>query len=148
MKASIICIGNRFIAGDEGGPLVFDRLQNLPRLPDGISLIEGGLAGLNLLPLLETGGRIVFVDAVKGFADAGQVVVLAQEDILGNSSELHFDHAAGIHYLLTVLPLVCEGKLPEEIMLVGLEGECSTRMIERAADISLKVAVHGLQGLR
>ena len=50
---------------------VFDRLQEMQPLPAGIELIEGGLAGLNLLPLLERGGRVVFVDAVSGFYRTG-----------------------------------------------------------------------------
>lgn len=147
MKASIICIGNRFVAGDEAGLLVFDRLNNRPEFPEGIALIEGGLAGLNLLPLLETGGRIVFVDAVKGFSDSGGVIILEHKDILGSTSQLHYDHGAGLPYMLAVLPQVCDGELPEEIMLVGLEGECTSQLIEHAADISLTVAAHGLKGL-
>ena len=39
--------------------------------------------------------------------------------------QCHFDHGAGLAYLLTVLPKVCDGELPEEIVLVGLEGECT-----------------------
>ncbi|SHO46437.1 hydrogenase maturation protease [Desulfopila aestuarii] len=147
MKASIICIGNRFVAGDEAGLLVFDRLQNRPEIPEGITVIEGGLAGLNLLSLLETGGRVVFVDAVKGFKGSSGVVIVEHEEILGSTSQLHFDHGAGLPYLLAVLPRVCDGELPEEIMLVGLEGECTSEMIEHAADISLTVAAHGLKGL-
>jgi len=147
LKASIICIGNRFVAGDEAGPLVFDQLQNRPDLPEGIRLIEGGLAGLNLLPLLETGGRIVFVDAVKGFSDSGGVIIVEHEDILNSTSQLHFDHAAGLPYLLAVLPRVYDGELPDDILLVGLEGECTSQMIEYAADISITIATHGLKGL-
>ena len=147
MKSSIICIGNRFVAGDEAGLLVFDRLRDRSDLPEEITIIEGGLAGLNLLPLLETGGRIVFVDAVCGFSKSGKVVIMEQEQILQSSSQPHFDHGAGLPYLLTVLPKVYDGELPEEILLVGLEGECTDRMIEDAADISLSVAMHGIQDL-
>jgi len=147
LKSSIICIGNRFVTGDEAGILVFDRLCNRSNLPEEITVIEGGLAGLNLLPLLETGGRIVFVDAVSGFSTPGEVVIMGQDQILQSGKQLHFDHGAGLPYLLTVLPKVYDGELPEEILLVGLEGECTDRMIEDAADISVSVAMHGLQDL-
>lgn len=148
MKASIICIGNRFVAGDEAGPLVCDRLQALPELPERITVIEGGLSGLNLLPYLEMGGRVVFVDAVRGFTQGDGVVILDQEEILTSSSQIHFDHGAGLPYVLKVLPHVCEGELPEEILLVGLSGACTAQIVEQATTIAIKVAVHGLKGLR
>lgn len=147
MKKRIICIGNRFVAGDSAGPLVFDRLQKMLPLPEVVELIEGGIAGLNLLPLLEEGGRVVFVDAVKGFDPAGGLVILDHKEILSIESQLHFDHAAGLPYVLAVLPRVCEGELPEEIVLLGIEGEYSGEMIERAARMSITVATHGVKGL-
>lgn len=145
MNTSIICIGNRFFTGDEAGPLVFDRLQELQPLPEGVALVEGGLSGLNLLPLLETGGRVIFVDAVRGFAAADGVVVLHQEEILASKSQLHFDHGAGLPYLLTVLPRVFDGEMPEEILLVGIQGTCTTEMVDQAADVALHLAAHGMR---
>ena len=147
MKASVICIGNRYVAEDAAGLLVFDRLQTMCPLPEGIEIIEGGLAGLNLLPMLEQGGRVVFVDAVKGFGAAGGVVLLDQQELQESVSQPHFDHGAGLPYVLAVLPKVYEGELPEEIFLLGLEGECTIEMIERAARMTVAVATHGLKGL-
>lgn len=146
MKGFIICIGNRFVDSDAAGPLVFDRLRAMQPLPPGIELIEGGLAGLNLLPLLEQGGRVIFVDAVRGFAEAGELVLLDRQEIVGTESQPHFDHGAGLPYVLAMLPQVCDGELPEEIFLLGLEGGCSMQTIERAAGLSIAVAVLGVKG--
>ena len=146
MRGCIICIGNRLVAEDAAGLAVFDRLQEMDPLPAGIEIVEGGLAGLNLLPLLEQGGRVVFVDAVKGFTRPGEIVLLDHREILHPPDEGHFDHGAGLAYVLAVLPKVCDGDLPEEIVLVGLEGECTRQTIERAAGLSLALATHGLKG--
>ncbi|WP_161629972.1 hydrogenase maturation protease [Desulfogranum mediterraneum] len=146
MKRQIICIGNRLVPEDAAGPAVFDRLGELQPLADGIELSEGGLAGLNLLPLLEQGGRVVFVDAVRGFTRPGELVVLDQRQIVASLDDRHFGHGAGLAYVLAVLPEVCDGEPPEEIVLVGLEGACSGPLIERAAGLSLVLAAHGLQG--
>jgi len=143
----IICIGNRFVAADAAGPAVFDRLQEMV-LPEGVEPVEGGLAGLNLLPFLEKGGRVVFVDAVQGFAGPGEVVLLGEREIAGITSQSHYDHGAGLPYVLAVLPQVADGRLPEEISLVGLEGECSMETIDRAARLSIAVAAHGLIGFK
>lgn len=144
MNSRIVCIGNRFVAGDIAGIAVHNNLQNRD-LPDDIQLIEGGLAGLNLLPLLEEGGRVVFVDTVSGFTGAGNIVVLDWESLLAKSCETEYGHEAGLPYLLSVLPHVCEGELPEEIMLVGLEGVCSDQLIDEAATLSVEIASNGLR---
>lgn len=145
MKRYIICIGNRFVAGDAAGPAVYDRLQQMQPLPADIEIIDGGLRGLNLLPLLEKGGRIVFVDAVSGYGLPGQIVLLDQQEIVNTMTECSFDHNAGLAYLLAVLPKVCDGEMPEEIVLVGLEDEYTPQAVERAASLCLDVAVHGLK---
>lgn len=145
MKGVIICIGNRFVAEDAAGLAVLACLEAMRPLPATIELVEGGLAGLNLLPLLEQGGRVVFVDAVSGFALPGEIVLFNHKEIISSLGEFHFDHGAGLAYLLTVLPKVCDGDLPEEIVLVGLEGKCTTETIERAAKLSLTIAAHGLK---
>lgn len=148
MKSVIICIGNRFVSDDAAGLAVFARLQEMHPLPADMEIIEGGLASLNLLPLLEQGGRVVFVDAVNGFAEPGEIVLLDHQEIMHASSELHYDHGAGLAYVLAVLPKVYDGELPEEIVLVGLEGEHTTQMVDRAAALSLTIAAHGLKDLR
>jgi len=144
VKSRIICIGNRLIPQDAGGLAVLDRLRQQP-LPDDVELVEGGLAGLNLLPLLEDGGRVVFVDSVAGFVEPGRVVILDQETIIACLNNDYYGHDAGLAYLLSVLPGVCEGQLPEEMFLVGLEGECTDPVIAEAAGLSLAIAMHGFQ---
>lgn len=147
MKGTIICIGNRFVEEDSAGLQVFDCIQEMRPLPSGIELVEGGLAGLNLLPLLEQGGRVVFVDAVRGFAQEGEIVVLSYREILQSPGQFRFGHDAGLPYLLAVLPKVCDGELPEDIVLLGLEGRCVAKTLEKAAKMSIAIAEHGLRDL-
>lgn len=147
MKGRIICIGNRYIQEDAAGLAVFAELEKMHPLPRHIELIEGGLAGLNLLPLLEQGGRVVFVDSVRGFTQPGEIILLDCRDGVPTDDAGHFDHGAGLAYLLAVLPRVCDGELPKEIALVGLEGQCTGKTIERAARLSLGIATHGLKDI-
>lgn len=109
----------------------------------GIELVEGGLAGLNLLSCLEKGGRVVFVDAVRKITNPGGVVVLSLEDIVSSLSHRHFGHDTGLPYVLSILPKVCEGELPQEILLVGIEGDCTDNAIETAADLSIRLVLGG-----
>ncbi len=144
MKSCIICIGNRFVAEDAAGPAVYDRLLQMQPLPKNLEVIDGGLMGLNLLPFLERGGRVVFVDAVSGLGSPGEIVVLDYEKIVRVEDATQFGHNAGLAYLLTMLPQVCDGEMPQEIALIGIEGAYSPQVVDRAAALSIEVAINGL----
>lgn len=137
IKKRIICVGNRYRPEDSAGPMVYDQLVN-DKLPKDIEVIDGGLAGLNLLRLIHGADRVVFVDAVNGFRPSGGVMVLDAEDASKNS-DTTFGHNAGLAYCLRVLPEVHNGKLPD-IFVVGIEGATDPDKILNAAEISLKIA--------
>jgi hydrogenase maturation protease len=138
----IICIGNRYVPEDAAGPLVYERLRG-ETLPDDVELVDGGLAGLSLLRLLEQVERVVFVDRAVGLG-AGDGIVVLDAARVAALAEGSFGHSAGLPYLLRVLPAVCEGPLPQ-IWVVGVESGKpeEERTIEEAASLALKLAVHG-----
>ncbi len=141
MNSAIICIGNRLMPEDSAGLMVFDRLQQ-QSLPDTIQVIEGGLMGLNLLPFLERGGRVVFVDNVCGFTRPGSLIVLNQAQVIATGAD-HYDHNSCLAYVLSVLPKVCEGTLAEEVVLLGIEGPSTERLVQEAANLSVFIAQNG-----
>src|SRR5512136_1627319 len=106
----IICIGNRYAAEDAAGPAVYDHLRRLT-LPAGLELIDGGLAGLNLLRYLEGAEQVVFVDSVSGYGDPSRVLILGAKEVAALAGS-RYEDSAGLAYLLRVLPEVCEGALP------------------------------------
>ncbi len=132
----IICIGNSLVETDSAGIEVYERLR-LKAIPEHTELIEGGLAGLNLLSFLEDVSTVVFVDSVSGFTSPGEIVVLNEKEIKAELNDLQYGHAAGIPYLLALLPAVCEGELPDRVFLVGLEGRCSCDTVDRAANLAI-----------
>lgn len=136
----IICIGNRLCPEDAAGPLVCDLIRRGP-LPDDLEVIDGGLAGLNLLSYVNRAERVVFVDRVSGFGRPGEVLVLHPEDAAAAAAP-RYDHAAGLAYVLRVLPAVGEGPVPG-ILLVGIEEQADATAIARAAALALELAVNG-----
>ena len=124
----IICIGNKYIPGDDIGPRVYDHLSR-QRLPDNVQVIDGGLAGLNLLQFVESARRVVFVDALEKANPTGGRAV-------------PYDHAAGLDYLLQVIPAVCK-ETPPEIILLGIESDADEQTIALAAEACLKIVVRG-----
>jgi hydrogenase maturation protease len=134
----IICIGNRYLDGDAAGARVFEALSK-EELPAGVEVIDGGTAGLNLLGLIDGAEKVVFVDAVSGYASSGTVVLLNQADV--PPPDRVYDHAAGLPYLLAVLPRVCE-RTPE-VTLVGIEGRADAEVIAEAARVALLAVSRG-----
>lgn len=139
----IICIGNRYFLQDSAGPAVYDLLRQ-QELPPDIDLVDGGLAGLNLLGFFERAERVVLVDNVSGFRGHDGTVILRGEDIVP-LAENFYGHGAGLPYLLRVLSEVSEGPGPD-VFIVGIEGEYNEAVIAEAARIALKTAETGGAG--
>ncbi|MFC1975804.1 hydrogenase maturation protease [Chloroflexota bacterium] len=144
----IICIGNPYIPEDTAGPKVYKRLLQYT-LPNDVEIIDGGLAGLDLLRFVEGAERVVFVDRVSGFGqpnsgkqDANCEIVVLDAANIASVAANRYDHAAGLAYLLHVLPEVCENPVPPTV-LVGIEGHPDKRVIDKAAALALEIAVAG-----
>lgn len=131
----IICIGNRLAPEDAAGGAVYDLLMR-QALPPGVTVVEGGVAGLNLLRYFDTARTVVLVDAVSGFADENDAVVLAPEDVAGLAARV-YDHAAGLPYLLRILPDVLD-KEPPKTVIVGIEGAAGPAVVSKAAALALQ----------
>jgi hydrogenase maturation protease len=141
----IVCIGNRLITSDDAGPRVYDRLL-AAAIPEDVMVIDGGLAGLDLLGLVEGSERAVFVDQVRGFGPRGAVMKLASRDIeAAGDGRAGFGHASGLPFLLRCLPRACEPP-PREVTIVGLEGlEIPDSSVDAAARLCLEL-VSGTNG--
>ena len=136
----IICIGNRYLPADAVGIRVHDYLSKRV-LPEGMKLIEGGLAGLNLLRFMDGAERVVFVDRIIGIGKPGDIRVLTSAEV-SSFIESRYDHSSGLAYMLRLMPEVCDG-VPPEIWLVGIEGLGTEREVNAAAAVALRIASHG-----
>ena len=133
----IICVGNRHVGGDDFGPRVYDCLA-AQALPAGVEVVDGGLAGLDLLRHLEDCRRAVFVDAVAGFAAPGGIVLLGGAEVARQCAGC-FDHAAGLPYLLRVMPAVLDSP-PPAVSVIGHEGAAAAGTVRAAARLALRLA--------
>lgn len=137
MAARILCIGNRFVREDDFGPRVYDALVDMER-PSAVEVVDGGLAGIDLLRFLEDGRPIIFVDAVSGFAPIGEITVIDGDEVARQATGA-FGHEAGLPFLLQLLPAVVDNP-PPRVRLVGCEGVASDGAVLRAAHLSLQLA--------
>lgn len=137
--SAIICLGNRYLAGDDIGCRVFDHLNQAPRRP-GVDLIDGGLCGLDLLSLMEGRERVVFADALAGPVATDRVVVQECSEVVAQAS--HYGHSAGLPYLLSMMRLVLAPPWPQ-VTLVGASGAAGERTLLALAERCMEIASRG-----
>lgn len=118
----VLGLGNTIMSDDGIGPKVIEQLQQGAGLPEGVTLLDGGTLGLDLLPFLEGIQRLIIVDAVNIGKPAGTCVRLAGDDVPMALETKLSPHQMGMKDLLAVARLM--GQLPEEIVLIGVQPAC------------------------
>lgn len=120
MKTTLIGLGN-ILMQDEGiGVHAIKALQERFLIPPELEVVDGGTAGLNLLPFLEGRDRVLFVDAVDFGQEPGFMGELANDAIPAlfgkDKASLHHVGLAEVLALARLMEI-----LPKEICLIGIQ---------------------------
>lgn len=128
--ALVVCIGNELVADDAVGHEVYQRLAAM-KLPEGTRVEYTGVGGISLLDRL-TGEEelLIVVDAVQFGAPAGTIHCIPWDTIPSCGNSAISAHGIGIRETMQVGQLLYPEKLPQEILLIGIEGRCFNRMKE------------------
>ena len=122
-KIKIIGLGNPFMGDDAVGVLVARQLHAYSSAH--ILILEGGLAGLNLLQDMEGTDTLILIDAVHSHAKAGTIVrfTLPQDLVkigkLAWGTSASSTHAFGLAEALTLAHTL--EVLPAHVVLFGIE---------------------------
>ncbi len=120
---------------DDGiGVRVVQLLAERYRYPAGVTILDGGTLGLDLLPRLEGVERLLVVDAVETGQPAGTLVRMAGEEVPVVLETKVSPHQMGLKDLLAVAML--QGFAPREMVLWGVQ----PALIELGTDLSEAVA--------
>jgi hydrogenase maturation protease len=118
---AIIGLGNPLREDDGVGPRVVKELA-LQGLPEGVTVIDGGTGGLDLLRLLEGWSRVVVVDAADIGDDPGCYAVFTPDEAhLAEAQDLYSFHHAGLPEALA-LARALERPLPP-VVIFGVQPE-------------------------
>jgi hydrogenase maturation protease len=115
----VIGLGNVVLSDDGLGVHAVGRLRHGYSLAEGVELIEGGTAGLLLLPHLADARRAIIVDAIDTGAPPGTLVRLAGEDWASTFAIGITPHDVGLRDLLGAAKL--SGAWPQELVLHGVQ---------------------------
>ncbi len=121
MKALVLGIGNILLSDEGVGVKAINALEKKFRFPKAVELLDGGTAGLELLPYLTDKKLLIVIDAVKGGQPPGTVFRVEGEDVPAMFTANISPHQLGLSNLLATARLT--GELPKNIVLFGIEPE-------------------------
>ncbi len=122
LRVNIVCFGN-LLAGDDGFGLHVHRAL-APALPTRedleIALFDAGLMGFAALTYFEECDLVIAVDALAFSEEEGRVrrLLLAE---LAAPREAFSAHALDLVHLFHVLPILFEGRVAPEVVIIGAE---------------------------
>lgn len=117
-KTVVVGIGNRIRTDDGFGVHALGRLECDPRVPAGVTFIDGGTHGLDLLGYVCDSTRLLLLDAIDVGEPPGTLIRMANEQLRGLPCAASV-HQLGLADLLATLPLV--SKAPRETVLLGVQ---------------------------
>src|SRR5262245_8419601 len=116
----IVCFGNLWQGDDGFGMHVFQRLAAMRSLPPQVQVFDAGTAGLSALSYFDNCSKAVIVDAIQIGGQIGSVYRLHGADLDLSDQEFSL-HGIGVNHLLTVLPVVFEGRTMPEVVVIAAE---------------------------
>ncbi len=115
----VLGLGNT-LQGDEGfGVLVLRRLVTEIASPPGVEYIDGGVLGLDLLPIVETSSHLLVLDAIDAGLAPGALVELSRDDIPLFGGFKLSQHQIGFQEVLGLASF--RDRLPAQVRLIGVQ---------------------------
>ena len=124
---------------DEGfGVRVVEKLEERYTFPENVSLVDGGVLGINLLGVISQADQLIAVDVIRNKGNPGDVYRLSGDQIPERIRAKNSIHQVDFLEALTLCQAL--DKVPETV-IVGVEPfDIETLSIELTPVISAKVA--------
>jgi hydrogenase maturation protease len=117
----VLGLGNILLRDDGLGVWVAESLRRRFEFPPGVTVLEGGTLGLDLLPRLDGVERLLLIDAVKLDRAPGDIVRLEGAAVPAVLDVKMSPHQVGVQDLLAGARLM--GAEPPHVVLWGMEPE-------------------------
>lgn len=114
----VIGVGNTILSDDGVGVHAARLLQDDPRVPAGVTILDGGTLGLELLPYVSDASRVLFLDAVNSGETPGARTRMTGKDLLDTSGGSSV-HQLGVADLIAAMALM--ETRPQEIIVLGVQ---------------------------
>lgn len=134
MSILVLGLGNLLMSDDSIGVRTVQCLQQDFRAPEGVTIIDGGTLGLDLLPYIEQTDELLIIDALEMRAEPGSLFRLEGDEVPRAFASKLSVHQMGLQDLLAVAEL--QGYAPQKLVVHGIQAGS----IEMKLDLSPPVA--------
>lgn len=148
----VLGIGNILLKDEGVGVRVVERMRERYVFPQNVELVDGGVLGLSLLPVIEDAEHLIIIDAVRKNQEPGTLYRFTGDDIPKRVYQKTSLHQVDLVEALTIAEVLL--KRPETIVL-GVEpldtrpwGTELTPVIQAKVDELMKMALEELKFLR
>lgn len=121
-RIRVACCGNPLRGDDAAGIEVFKRLK-LKDLPKNVELIDGGTAGIGLLPLFSGCSSVILVDGVIMDKDPGHVQWFSSDEIMAQNPVKISNHEMGLEHVLRIWHDIKGSNAGPNISILGISIE-------------------------
>lgn len=123
----VIGVGNTLLSDDGAGVHAARALEGDARLPEGVTVLDGGTLGLELTAYAADASRVLLLDAINTGAAPGTIVRMTGAELLGTSNGWSV-HQLGVADLISALALL--STVAQEIVVLGIQPEGTEWSVE------------------
>lgn len=119
MSILVLGLGNLLMSDDSIGVRTVQCLQQDFRTPEGVTIVDGGTLGLDLLPYIEQADELLIIDALEMRAEPGSLFRLEGDAVPRAFASKLSVHQMGLQDLLAVAEL--QGYAPQKLVVHGIQ---------------------------
>jgi hydrogenase maturation protease len=136
-QITVLGVGNILFRDEGVGIRVIERLMEKYEFPENVSLVDGGVLGLNLLGVLSDADRLIVADAIRNGGNPGDLYRLVGEEIPRRVYAKNSLHQVDLLEALTLCQAL--DRVPETV-IIGIEPEdISTLSIDLSETIRSRI---------
>ena len=119
MRILVLGVGNILLSDEGIGVRVIEALEQRYVMPEGVEVLDGGTAGMELLEAMANRTHLIIVDAiVSRKSEPGALLLLRDEEVPVLFNNKISPHQLGLSDVLSALRFT--GEFPDKITLVGV----------------------------
>ena len=135
---TVLGIGNILLTDEGFGVRVVEKLYSEYKFPENVTLVDGGVLGINLLGVLADTHHLIVVDAVKNKQPPGTLYRLEKNELPERILLKNSLHQTDFLETLTLCKAI--DKVPETTVVLGVEPEdILTHDIELTPTVAARV---------
>lgn len=116
---SILGLGNILMSDEGVGVHTVKEFEKRYEVPEFVEIIDGGAAGLDLIPFIEGREKVLMIDAVNFDREPGYIDTIENDAIPVRLSTKASMHHLGLMDVLSIVKL--SGNYPKDLCIIGIQ---------------------------